>query len=138
MSPPLSSCKRHGIDMVILPQQTMERAPPEAEPAQRSEKAEDSAWTGHEGKALAPTFVEKPLAPEAGSPEGIRVDTGRAGTNPIRVEDHVSVDAGQLAEMAGFRNISTDRRYAPPPGSIGSRWKNPEVYPDCRVFALHK
>ncbi|MCC5844618.1 MAG: hypothetical protein JJU05_10240 [Verrucomicrobia bacterium] len=52
--------------------------------------------------------------PEPSSTEGIWVRSSREGSNPIRVEDHVSVDAKQLAEMAGFRNISTDMRYPPP------------------------
>jgi len=52
--------------------------------------------------------------PEPVSTEGIWVRSSREGANPIRVEDHVSVDAKQLAEMAGFRNISTDMRYPPP------------------------
>ena len=51
--------------------------------------------------------------PDPASTEGIWVRS-REGANPIRVEDHVSVDAAQLAEMAGFRNISTDLRYPPP------------------------
>jgi hypothetical protein len=52
--------------------------------------------------------------PEASSTEGIWVQSSRTGGNPIRVEDHVSVNADQLAEMAGYRNISTDIRFSAP------------------------
>lgn len=106
--------------------------PPPAEPLPADPKPDGSVVSlPPEAPELQPeeiaTVEPDPLASEAvedipeaevSSTEGIWVRSSREGGNPIRVEDHVSVDAQQLAEMAGFRNISTDPAYPPPRFSI--------------------
>lgn len=93
-----------------------EPANPEPDAPKVLPGAEPESEPESEPEAEPSAEPEPPAVPE---PEptpsvGIWVRTSRQGDNPIRVEDHVSVDEHQLSEMAGFRNISTDRRFEPP------------------------
>lgn len=70
-----------------------------------------------------PTVAEVTEPPEAEPPprgSGIWVREQRQGANPIQIEDHASINANQLSEMARVRNLSTNPQYAPPDFNIGA------------------
>lgn len=71
---------------------------------------------------------------------GIWVREQRQGKNPIEIEDHASVNATQLADMAKVRNLSTDPRYQAPDfdiSAVGSGRLGTYVIAEGRMVRLN-
>ncbi len=127
---------------IVLPEPVSPPQPSEKELAMSGTSERDGDESGQalsEETDPPPEEADRLTVPN-NQATGIWVREQREGQNPIEIEDHASVNATQLAEMAKVRNLSTDPRYPPPNfdiSAVGSGRMGTYVIAEGRMIRLN-